>query len=97
VIRHPLHWAHARTGDRVAISTYLGEDDRFLHALTDLAHAYADLNESDHEASRDAVERGALAPPRDLLLRAGRQVQRTGTNRTVETMTMRERIQPSLA
>jgi uncharacterized protein (DUF2252 family) len=55
--------AHARTGDRVAISTYLGEDDRFLHAMTDFAHAYADLNESDHAGFRDAVERGPLASP----------------------------------
>jgi uncharacterized protein (DUF2252 family) len=53
--------AHARTGDRIAISAYLGEDDRFLHAVTDFAHAYADLNESDHRAFRDAVERGLLA------------------------------------
>jgi uncharacterized protein (DUF2252 family) len=53
--------AHARTGDRVAISAYLGEDDPFLHAVTDFALAYADLNESDHRAFRDAVERGLPA------------------------------------
>jgi uncharacterized protein (DUF2252 family) len=55
--------AHSRTGDRIAISAYLGEDDRFVHAVTDFAHAYADLNESDHRAFRDAVERGLLASP----------------------------------
>jgi uncharacterized protein (DUF2252 family) len=55
--------AHARTGDRIAIAAYLGEDDPFLHAVTDFALAYADLNESDHRAFRDAVERGPLAAP----------------------------------
>jgi uncharacterized protein (DUF2252 family) len=55
--------AHARTGDRIAIAAYLGEDDRILHALTEFALAYADVNESDHRAFRDAVDRGPLAAP----------------------------------
>jgi uncharacterized protein (DUF2252 family) len=53
--------AHARTGDRFAIAAYLGEDDRFAHAMADFAEAYADLNESDHGAFVKAVESGLPA------------------------------------
>jgi uncharacterized protein (DUF2252 family) len=55
--------AHSRTGDRIAISEYLGEKDMFVEAMAEFAHAYADVNERDHDAFRRGVERGALAPP----------------------------------
>jgi uncharacterized protein (DUF2252 family) len=49
--------AHARSGDRVAITTYLGKSDVFDRAVADFAEAYADLNERDYatliEAARD--------------------------------------------
>jgi uncharacterized protein (DUF2252 family) len=49
--------AHARSGDRVAIATYLGKGDAFDQAVADFAEAYADLNERDYatlvEAARD--------------------------------------------
>jgi uncharacterized protein (DUF2252 family) len=48
--------AHARTGDRIAIASYLGASDRFDRAITRFAQAYADQNERDH---RGLVETGA--------------------------------------
>jgi uncharacterized protein (DUF2252 family) len=39
--------AHARSGDRIAIAAYLGDDDTFAQAVTEFAKAYADLNEQD--------------------------------------------------
>ncbi len=52
--------AHARSGDRIAIAAYLGRSDRFERALVDFAEAYADLNERDHGALREAVADGRL-------------------------------------
>ena len=42
---------HARSGDRVAISAYLGGSDTFDTAIADFAAAYADQNERDHAAA----------------------------------------------
>ncbi len=53
--------AHARSGDRIAIAAYLGEDDQFAQALADFAHEYADLNEADHSDFGSAVADGRLA------------------------------------
>jgi hypothetical protein len=50
--------AHARSGDRVAISAYLGRSDTFEVAMVEFAEAYADLNERDHAALADAVTTG---------------------------------------
>jgi len=52
--------AHARSGDRIAISAYLGNGDRFDRALAELASAYADLNERDHRALTKAVASGEV-------------------------------------
>jgi uncharacterized protein (DUF2252 family) len=52
--------AHARTGDRVAISAYLGKGDKFDQAIADFAEAYADQNETDYEALLDAERCGEL-------------------------------------
>ncbi len=49
--------AHARSGDRIAISAYLGDDDAFAQAVTTFAGAYADLNEQDHARFAAAVEK----------------------------------------
>jgi len=38
---------HARSGDPVALSAYLGDSDRFDHALLRFAEAYADKTEHD--------------------------------------------------
>ncbi len=52
--------AHARSGDPVAIASYLGSSDRFDRALATFAEAYADQNERDYAALRRAVDEGRL-------------------------------------
>lgn len=52
--------AHVRSGDRIAIASYLGGGDRFDRALADFAEAYADVNERDYQALRAAVDDGRL-------------------------------------
>ena len=42
--------AHARSGDRLAIASYLGQSDVFDRAIADFAEAYADQSERDYEA-----------------------------------------------
>ena len=53
--------AHARSGDRVAIASYLGKSDVFDRAIADFAAAYADQNELDYRELQDAVAGGRLA------------------------------------
>jgi uncharacterized protein (DUF2252 family) len=48
--------AHARSGDRIAISTYLGDSLAFDEAMVVFAEAYADQNERDHAALVQAVK-----------------------------------------
>lgn len=50
--------AHARTGDRIAIASYLGESDAIETAMADFAEAYADQTEADHAAHLAAISRG---------------------------------------
>ena len=52
--------AHARSGDRVAIAAYLGSGDGMDRALAAYAVAYADQNERDYSAFREAVASGRL-------------------------------------
>jgi hypothetical protein len=52
--------AHARSGDRIAIASYLGGSDTFDKAITQFAAAYADQNEKDHQALLDAVKSGRI-------------------------------------
>jgi uncharacterized protein (DUF2252 family) len=52
--------AHARSGDRIGIASYLGKSDTFDHAVTGFAAAYADQNERDYEALADSVKSGRL-------------------------------------
>jgi uncharacterized protein (DUF2252 family) len=52
---------HARTGDRIALAAYLGDDEAAPAAFCEFAHAYADLNERDHAAFADAVRTGEIA------------------------------------
>jgi hypothetical protein len=53
--------AHARSGDAVAISAYLGSSDTFDGAVADFSEAYADLNERDHAAYVAAIESGRVS------------------------------------
>ena len=52
--------AHARSGDRVAIASYLGKSDAFDEALADFAETYAEQNERDYDALKRAVESGRV-------------------------------------
>jgi len=46
---------HARSGDRIAIAAYLGDDDTFAEAVAHYGEAYADLNVEDHARFGRAV------------------------------------------
>jgi hypothetical protein len=46
--------AHARSGDPLAISAYLGSGRSLGEAMVGFAAAYADLNEADHAAAVEA-------------------------------------------
>ena len=52
--------AHARSGDSIAIAAYLGSGDVFDRAIATFAEAYADQNERDYTALRDAVASGVV-------------------------------------
>jgi uncharacterized protein (DUF2252 family) len=52
--------AHARTGDRIAIASYLGQGGVFDQALVEFSEAYADQNERDYQALVQAVESGRV-------------------------------------
>lgn len=53
--------AHARTGDVIAIGSYLGVGDRFDQAITEFAGSYADQNADDHHALVAAISAGTVA------------------------------------
>jgi uncharacterized protein (DUF2252 family) len=53
--------AHARTGDRVAISAYLGRSDGFDRAILEFTRAYAERNERDYAALQAAVKSGRVS------------------------------------
>lgn len=52
--------AHARSGDAVVLSSYMGKSDSFADALADFAVAYAAQNEQDYEAMVTAVRDGRI-------------------------------------
>ena len=52
--------AHARSGDRIAIAAYLGEDDTFDRAMAKYSEAYADQNERDYKTLLAAVSAGRI-------------------------------------
>ncbi len=52
--------AHARSGDPVAIASYVGKSDTLDRAIADFSEAYADQNERDHQALVDAVAAGRV-------------------------------------
>jgi uncharacterized protein (DUF2252 family) len=52
--------AHARSGDPMAIASYLGTADSFDLALAKFAESYADQNERDYAALKAAVESGRV-------------------------------------
>ncbi len=52
--------AHARSGDPVAITAYLGATDAFDKSITDFSQRYADQNEQDYEDFVKAIGSGRL-------------------------------------
>src|SRR5262249_32769551 len=52
--------AHARSGDAIAIASYLGTSDVFDQTLSAFADAYANQNERDYDALKQAVASGRI-------------------------------------
>jgi uncharacterized protein (DUF2252 family) len=53
--------AHARSGDRIAIASYLGGGNTFDRAILEFSKAYAAQNDSDYKELADAVKSGRVA------------------------------------
>src|SRR5439155_8881808 len=47
--------AHARSGDRIAFAAYLGSGNAFDRAMATFAETYADQNQRDYRALKEAV------------------------------------------
>ena len=56
--------AHARTGDSVAISAYLGRSDAFDRAILEFSAAYAEQNDRDFRTLAAAVDSGRITTQR---------------------------------
>ena len=52
--------AHARSGDRIAIASYLGNGDSFDRAILEFSKAYAEQNERDYQQLAAAVKSGRI-------------------------------------
>jgi uncharacterized protein (DUF2252 family) len=52
--------AHARSGDPIAITAYLGKSDKFDQSITDFSERYADQNDKDYKAFAKAIHTGRL-------------------------------------
>jgi Uncharacterized protein conserved in bacteria (DUF2252) len=58
--------AYARSGDRIAIASYLGGSEKFDQAMAGFAEAYAEQNERDYEAFSAAAKAGKVEVTRDI-------------------------------
>ena len=52
--------AHARSGDRIAIAAYLGTGKSFDNAIASFSETYADQNQRDYEALKQAAADGRI-------------------------------------
>ena len=52
--------AHARSGDRIAIASYLGNRDVFDRAILEFSKLYAEQNERDYQTLAAAVKSGEV-------------------------------------
>jgi uncharacterized protein (DUF2252 family) len=52
--------AHARSGDRIAIASYLGNGEVFDRAILEFSDAYAGQNEDDYKRLSEAVKSGKI-------------------------------------
>jgi uncharacterized protein (DUF2252 family) len=57
---HTLARAHARAGDAVTLSGYMGEDSEFDKAIAEFAMAYADQTTRDWRALLEAIKTGRI-------------------------------------
>jgi len=55
-----LAQAHARSGDRIAIVAHLGTSPAFDRTIASFAESYAEQNQRDYEALREAVADGRV-------------------------------------
>ena len=58
--------AHARSGDRIALASYLGGSGTFDQAIADFAEAYADQNDRDYAAFQEAAKDGRVQTTTDI-------------------------------
>ena len=58
--------AHARSGDRIALASYLGSSDTFDQAIADFAEKYADQTDRDYAALQAAVKDGRAEAATDI-------------------------------
>ena len=58
--------AHACSGDRIALASYLGSSGTFDQAIADFAEKYADQNEQDYAALQAAVKDGRTEATTDI-------------------------------
>jgi uncharacterized protein (DUF2252 family) len=58
--------AHARSGDRIAIASYLGARTKFEDAITEYALKYADVNAGDYATLTAAIASGEISAIKDL-------------------------------
>ena len=58
--------AHARSGDRIAIGSYLGNGETFDRAIAEFSELYADQNELDYGMLADAAKSGRIEVETDL-------------------------------
>jgi uncharacterized protein (DUF2252 family) len=59
--------AHARSGDRIAITAYLGKGESFDQAIAEFSARYADQNELDYGTLADAAKSGRIEVETDLV------------------------------
>ena len=59
--------AHARSGDRIAIGSYLGKGKTFDRAIAEFSERYADQNELDYGMLADAAKSGRIEIETDLI------------------------------
>jgi hypothetical protein len=52
--------AHARSGDRIKLATYMENSQRLDEAIANFAEAYAEQNDRDYAALQAAVESGRI-------------------------------------
>jgi hypothetical protein len=62
---HTLARAHARSGDAIALSAYLGSSGAFDEAIASFAHAYAEQVAADYATFMEAIDSGRIPAHED--------------------------------